>query len=184
MKKNKLIEKYIENILLFFIKKLKPYTLYSNGDLFYILYFLLTRILLLLVFIIDVFYFQQIKYTYIFILLGLINLLIVYLLYSIKIIEMKYFEILKHYLIEITSKDDDNADYYLDPSTISYDNHVKSEFDKSFKYLEIEHFVDLQSTAIIFDDTPYRYICFHKSQRQDIISFSTEKYILLPEHYF
>lgn len=38
--------------------------------------------------------------------------------------------------------------------------------------MNVENFIDIQSTAIMFEHTPYTYKCFHISQRQDIIMFS------------
>ena len=123
---------------------------------------------------------MKIKYTYSFLLIGLINLFISYFIYSIKILELNYLEILKDHFIEITSEDNDsNTCYYLDPSTISYDDNVESEFDEQFKYLNIQHFIDLQSTAIMFEHTLYQY----KSKRKDIISLSSQNFDILSENY-
>lgn len=175
LKENQWVKTRIESILLFLLKKLKPDTLYSKGEIKYILYFLLPRIILLLVFLIDVFYFLKI---------SIINLLVSYFIYSIKTLALTYLEILKDYLIEIISKDDDlNADYYLDPSTISYDDYVITELDQRFHYLTIQHFIDLQCTAIMFDHTPYHYKCFHKSQRQDLINLCPQKFEIFLENY-
>lgn len=186
LKKQKLIKKFNESFLLFLLKKINPFTLYLKGEKIYILYFLSARIILLFIFIFDVFYFHQIKHFYTFIVLGLFDLLISYYLYSIKLLEATYFEILDDYLIEITSKDNDpNTDFYIEPSMISYDNNLESQYDYSYNYLTIQHFIDLQCTAFMFDHTPYNYKCLHKTQRQDIIFLESnlQNIVILTEDY-
>ena len=64
---------------------------------------------------------------------------------------------------------------------ISYDDNVETKYDFINNYLTVQHFVDLQCTAYMFDHTPYNYKCLHKTQRQNVLLLSQIKVNIFSE---
>ena len=179
IKENNVLNKTWDFLLIKISENLNTKTLYYKKIQKYFTYIFLPKLVLISILIIDIFWFKELNLFYSFIILGIIPLMISYFIYSLKLLQIKYITKLKNYFIEIISEDDDpNTDYYLPPSTISYDDYSEIEYDLRYKYLNIQHFIDLQSSAIKFQDTPYRYKCLHINKRKDIINvYSTENVI-------
>lgn len=179
IKKNITINNKLEALLLLLITKLDALTIYDKKINKYIFYNLLSKIILVCLFLTDVFFLNKLNLTYKFIIITIIPLLINYFIYSIKDLQQQYLQILENYLIEITSEDEDlDSHYFMDPSMITYDNIVDNANDVKYKYLTIEHYIKLQATAIICNDTPYHYHCLHKSERKDLRSLSKKHNII------
>lgn len=141
----------------------------------YILY-IMPRIVLLTAFMIDTFYFHKLFYIYSFAFLTLFILICYYIIYCIKITIKQYIEYLDYYyIIEITSRDSQDSNYCLDLEDIRWDqisinyfrdikyyecNDYCDEFeDKTEYYLKIQRFLDMQTTALWLNYTPYNYKC-------------------------
>lgn len=76
--------KYVGQPLLIFSKKINKIFTEDKGLQFLFCFDLLPRIILIICFIIDVFYFKQFKYIYMFGILSLIPLISTYILYTLK----------------------------------------------------------------------------------------------------
>lgn len=173
IRKNKYVDRKIEVILLYIVKLLHTPTLYyHSADKLYLLYTALTKILPLLSLIIDIFLFKKIHYFYYSLMITICPLLINYIIYLLKMLNQKYLNILSDYMVEITSEDDEDIDYYMQPSSLTYDDIAETQYDKRYKYLTIERFIEIQSIAIMWEDVPFAYRLFHKTEREDVIYLS------------
>lgn len=97
-------------------------------------------------------------YKYIFI--SLIELIIIYLIYIFKVSIDNYInDLSKYYMVEIISEDSNTKTYFQDIEDILYDNNRESWFDEEMKIINLDKFLILQTSAIMFDYDLYEYKC-------------------------
>jgi len=167
---NKMKNTYINNttttLILFVVKKLKISTPYSTRTMrmFYI-YFCLTRISVILCLILDVFISKQIFYLYYILIITIITLLIKYSLYLLKRLNDEYLNKLSDYMIEITSEDDEDHCYFVQPSSLTYDAIVETQY---FRRLQNSHMCFARCTCK--DNSSYL-IKRNRTRRSKRISF-------------
>ncbi len=131
----------------------------------YILWYIIPRIILAILLIIDVFYFYKLNYVYKFAFLTLIIFLCYYIIYCMRLKIGEYTaELDKYYQVEITSKDYVGSNYYADIEDITWDYDREADiYGDTEHWLNISNFVHYQKCALWFDYTPYEYKCVFKT---------------------
>ena len=158
------VQQRILHIVFFLIKKYKLYNSIKNYRLFFILN-VIPKILLLTVFMIDIFFLHKIEYFYAFILLNIIPLFYIYIIYTLK----KQAEIYTLYLekafyIDIIStieEEDNNIKDFM-CQIINLKNHPDDEVDPwnpAIPFKDVRFFIDMQACNLVFDYDLYEYTC-------------------------
>jgi hypothetical protein len=142
----------------------------------YIIWYILPRTVLIIVLMVDTFYFHKLKNIYSIAFLTLVIFICYYIIYSIKITVKQYTEYLDYYyIVEITSKDYEDSHYFIDIEDIRWDQisinyfkdikyyewseYIDDSYEKTENYLKIQRFIDIQTTALWLNYTPYAYKC-------------------------
>jgi hypothetical protein len=126
-------------------KLLKYITNEEKNIKLYILWYMVPRVILLFLLLIDTFYLHKLSNIYTFGFLTLFIFICYYIIYCIRITITRYIEYLDYYFeVEITSEDFEGSNYFTD---IKYlDNEMK-----------IQAFIINQTAAFWFDNTPYEF---------------------------
>ena len=175
-KSNVVIKKIIIKLLFYgslFTKKYKLY-LYMNQNVFQLVFFHLPKFILLFVFCLDVFYFNEIKLFYYFIWLTLLPILFDYILYLIKgelENQIEYLE--KTFYILVLSTGNDGNDYFVSPSNLKCINEF---FDRYI--LHAKYFIEAQVMNLTFNYDLLKYDCIETGEAREI--YAEEHHIQLP----
>ena len=202
---NKLLTfKYTQNIIRFLLKALSYLNimalnvLYKTSLYIYNIVFIVSRLVFIIFFYIDCFYFQQLNLIYSCMFVITFPLLTRYLLYCAKFLKELDLKLLEHrFLIEITSEDfiykpedydeegflkDHLPRYNTNPSELDYDDIMDGIFSSGpqpnhyYKYLEIPKFIDHQTTQIYFNSLPYEYKILFREERKDLIYLGVDSF--------
>jgi len=131
---------------------------YGRSYKFYLGYSILPKIILLILFLIDIFYFHQFYLSYFGVFLGLIPLIKMYIIYSIKqLIEKDLQYIEKNFYIEYIEKEDED-DLAIGSLRGSFGSLRRLLDDDGFM-LSIKTFLEFQVANIQFDYKLYKYAC-------------------------
>ena len=152
--KNNLFIKKITNKLFLlgghFVKRHKLY-LDKPYFTFYFFFNFLLKFIILLLFFIDIFIFQQIKLFYYVIWLSIIPLIFKYLIHIIKE------DLDKNFYIKVLSTDDDDNDYIVFPH--SFINHAVFKEDDVTLLNYSRLFIELQGASLFLGFTLFKYDC-------------------------
>jgi hypothetical protein len=157
--------KYVTKIIFTWFYKIilysKAYDTNINKNI-YMTFMVIPKIVLLGVFILDVFYFKNLQIFYNIIFIGFIPLFYTYSIYSIN----KYKEIISNYLdknyrVKMLSTKKDENDYRK-----QHGNRCFFGFINGLKYIEPEldmleskYFIEIQAANLMFDYQLYKYTC-------------------------
>jgi len=148
---------HLSSIQEFLLKELSSFlynrnlftTFFSNDYKLYVAHSILPRIIFLILFIIDIFYFHQFYLIYICILLGIIPLIKSYIIYSIKqLLEKDILYIEKNFYIQVIEEENEECSYvYL---SLNKDEEG---------CVDIRNFLEVQVAGIKWAYTLYKYEC-------------------------
>ena len=174
-------QKFIRYLILFLfqLKAISKNVRYNQHLFIYNFLFTVPRVIFLICFLLDCFYFHQLSLIYTCVIVITIPLFTRYICYCVPILNKMDLPMLEEYfLIEITSEDivykEDDYDeegflkygiprHYEDPSLIPYDG------EHDYKYLNVSKFIDYQSSAITDSDILYEYKILFKEKRKDML---------------
>ena len=169
-------------LVLFQLKRISKNVRYNQYLFIYNFLFTVPKIIFLICFLLDCFYFHQLSLIYTCIIVVTIPLFTRYICYCVPILNKMDLPMLEEYfLIEIISEDivykEDDYDeegflkygiprHYERPSLIPYD---ESDEGWGYKYLSVSFFIDYQSSAISDSDILYEYKILFKEERKDML---------------
>lgn len=128
-------------------KMLKYITNEERNIKLYIVWYILPRVILLFILLIDTFHFHKLNYIYTFGFLTLFIFICYYIIYCLRITIKQYIEYLDYYFeVEVTSEDFDGSNYFTDIEYLNDRDEMK-----------IQAFINYQTAAFWFDNTPYKF---------------------------
>ena len=164
------VKKLVFIILFYFNIFVYKYQLfnYNNQKKFQILFFYGPTFILLFIFVVDIFYFHQIKIFYYFLFLSILPMIFDYLLYLIKIELENQIEYLdKSFYILILSTDEERHNgkynYFMSPSRLE---HINEFFDRYV--VHAKYFIELQAIALNFNHDLLKYDCIETGEAREI----------------
>jgi len=121
IKNNKYVHKIYSQILSYFPEMLIYYKTVNAMYMLHLIFYMIPRTILISVFCIDIFYFHKIENFYNFSILFLGILIYKYIMYSLKQSTEEYATYLNTwYLVEITSVDRENKNYFIPLKDITW----------------------------------------------------------------
>lgn len=169
LKKNVKIQRYILVIFANIIAKFTLYISKKNTYLFNV-FFILPKIVILLVFIFDIFYIHKIELFYYFLLLNLIPLIFSYFIYTLKkLVENYTLYLEQRFYIKMISTDKEYEEGTKDFMCAIHNLKDDKDFDNAPFFLGIESlkdirfFIDIQAYNLIFEYDLYEYTCIEKA---------------------
>lgn len=146
------IDYYFTKKLGFIIKKYKLYNDKINLRIILILD-IIPKMIVLLSFIFDVFYFKNLNYFYYFVIIGLIPLIFTYFLYLSKnFLENVINNLHNNYYVKLLSTEENTShlDFFVPIYCLKFND---------YQLLDTKYFIDIQAKNLLYDYDLYEYSC-------------------------